>query len=197
VLGLIESWRAEHDLPTLVVTHRPEEALALADAAALLETGRVTARGSPGAVLRAAALRGGAWPLENLLEAEVEEHRPAQGVTRVRDRSSAERRLSIPLREDLPAGATIKLVVAAEEVLVATRRPEGLSARNVLQGPVGEVLEPAGARGADGSVYVEVAGWWAHLTREAVADLAISPGRELWLVVKTHSWRVVSERPAG
>jgi molybdate transport system ATP-binding protein len=145
-------------------------------------------------VLRASALRGGGWPLENLLEAEVEEHRPDQGVTRVRDRRDPQRRLSIPLRADLPAGAVLKLVVAAEEVLVATRRPEGLSARNVLQGPVGEVLEPAGPHGSDGSVYVEAGGWWAHLTREAAGELSLLPGREVWLVVKTHSWRVVSER---
>jgi molybdate transport system ATP-binding protein len=196
VLGLLESWRAEHDVPTLVVTHRAEEALALADDAALLEEGRVRAQGAPAAVLRTAALRGGGWPLENLLEAEVEEHQPEQGITRVRDRAQSERRLSIPLRADLPRGALVKLVVAAEEVLLATRRPEGLSARNVLQGPIGEVLQPAGADGVDGSVYVEVDRWWAHLTREAATELGLAAGREVWLVVKTHSWRVVSERPA-
>jgi molybdate transport system ATP-binding protein len=193
VLGLVESWRAEHDVPTLVVTHRAEEALALADHAVLLEEGRVRVAGSPSAVLRQAVLGGGRWPVENLLEGEVEEHRPQQGVTRLRDRTHPQRRVSIPLRADLRAGAVVKLVVAAEDVLVATKPPDGLSARNVLRGPIAEVLEPSGDGGEDGSVFVEVAGWWAHLTREAAVELRLVPGLEVWLVVKTHSWRVVSE----
>ena len=197
VLGLVESWRAEHDVPTLVVTHRAEEALALAERAVLLEEGRVRGEQSPARLLLQAVLGGGRWPVENLLEGVVEEHRPEHGVTRLRERSNPDRRVSIPLRRDLDTGAVVKLVVAAEDVLVATRQPEGLSARNVLRGPIVEVLEPSGASGEDGSVFVEVAGWWAHLTREAAVALELVAGREVWLVVKTHSWRVVSERTGG
>ena len=41
-------------------------------------------------------------------------------------------------------------------------------------------------------VYVRVGPWLAHLTPAAVAELRLRPGTPVWLVAKTHSWRVVA-----
>jgi hypothetical protein len=34
--------------------------------------------------------------------------------------------------------------------------------------------------------------WLAHLTPAAVAELHLAAGTPVWLVAKTHSWRVVA-----
>ena len=41
------------------------------------------------------------------------------------------------------------------------------------------------------SVYVRVGPWLAHLTPAAVAELGLAAGKPVWLIAKTHSWRVV------
>jgi molybdate transport system ATP-binding protein len=110
-------------------------------------------------------------------------HDAAGGVSTVALDGGAE--VTIPHHPDLAVGSAVALAVEAEEVLVATAPPVGLSARNAMAGRV-EALIPAA-----GSVFVRVGGWLARLTPAAVAELGLAPGREVWLVVKTHSWRVV------
>jgi len=42
------------------------------------------------------------------------------------------------------------------------------------------------------SVYARVGPWLVHLTPAAVAELGLAQGTLVWLVAKTHSWRVVA-----
>ncbi|MFP3941621.1 MAG: ATP-binding cassette domain-containing protein [Thermoanaerobaculia bacterium] len=184
-------------IPLLVVTHRPEEAAALADEVLLLEEGRVRSAGPRRQVFRQAlpgipaGARGeegpeGSWPgpVETLVEGAVLGHEPERGVTRVALREEGS--LSIPWTPDLAPGAEILLAVGADEVLVATERPAGLSARNAVPTRL-EALDTAG-----GAIYARAGDWTAHLTPEAVRELALAPGRPVWMVTKTHSWRVVA-----
>lgn len=218
-------------IPLLVVTHRPEEAAALARDVVLLDEGRIRAAGPRRQVFRRALPRfparsttgeeEGAWPgaVETLVEGTVLAHEPERGVTRVALRGGAGpdpagagagssgrsvsappagdrpgatgegltgAALSIPWTPDLPVGAEVLLAVGADEVLVATERPAGLSARNAV--PV--ELEALDERG--GAVFGRAGDWTAHLTPEAVRELELAPGRRVWMVTKTHSWRVVA-----
>jgi ABC-type molybdate transport system ATPase subunit len=94
--------------------------------------------------------------------------------------------LSIPLTPDLAPSGTALLAVGADEVLVATHRPEGLSARNAVEVEIEALDEvPGGALARSGP-------WLAHLTPEAIRELGLAPGRRAWMVTKTHSWRVVA-----
>ena len=71
----------------------------------------------------------------------------------------------------------------ARDVLLAVRPPDGLSARNVLAAVVTEV-----ASGTDPVVEVRLdaggAALLAEITREALHDLEITPGRHVYVVVK-------------
>ena len=49
------------------------------------------------------------------------------------------------------------------------------------------MMIPAGT-----SVYVRVGSWLAHLTPAAVKELGLATGAPIWLVAKTHSWRVAA-----
>lgn len=203
-LGRVRQVRRELGVPLLVVTHRPEEAAALADEVVVLEEGQVRQAGPVREVL-VRRFRGQGAEAETLVEARVVEHRPEGGVTRVRLADGAaeaggagrtggadvaergvEIEMSIPWTPDLVIGDSVLLAVGASEVLVASERPVGLSARNVVEVVVDEVARVGGAW------LVRAGPWLAHLTPEAVRELGVVVGGRVWMVVKTHSWRVVA-----
>ena len=124
---------------TLFVTHHPGDALAFGDQIAVLERGRVTQSGSRDAFVRHPR---SAYVAEflglNLLEGEVL-GAPSGGLVSVR---VGETRLAIP---DPGRSGAIRLLVHPREIVLSREAPSG-SARNVLGGPVTEILpEPPGA----------------------------------------------------
>ncbi len=178
----------EFELPILHVSHDPTEVAVLCEEVALLERGRVTAQGRPADVLasvwRAERLEGAP---ENVLRGVVaasvgEVARVTLGPEVVLEVSAA----------GLAPGARVVLAVAADEILVATRRPEGLSARNVLPATVlaldaarpGVVLR---AELAAGGPCLDVL-----LTRASTEALGLVPGARIFLVLKSNSVRVLS-----
>ena len=179
-LGLLRAVRAQFAIPLLVVTHREDEALALADEVILLDEGRVLATGPARQVLRGAP---GAR-LDNVVTGEIAHHDADGGVTLVRISDGTD--VAIAYEPTLTPGAPVVIAVDASDVLVAVEPPRGLSARNVAEATVDSVTPLAGA------ACVAAGAWQALLTPAAVRDLEIAPGRRVWLVVKSHAWRVVA-----
>jgi len=185
-LAGIRRVHTELGVPLLVVTHQPQEALALASEVLLLDGGTVRAVGPARQVLLAPGVLahegGRRW--ENYVRAIVVRHHPAGGSTEVHlDGGEA---VTIPHTPDLAEGADLLLSIDAEDLLLATAPPVGLSARNAVAGHVDELIT------VGSSVYARVGPWLAHLTPAAVAELGLAAGSPVWLVAKTHSWRVVA-----
>ena len=189
ILEDLRNWNAAQQIPIVYVTHNREEVDAIGDRVIAMVDGHVRGRGTPREVLdapRAMALALAAG-FENVLEARVLEHRPADGVMRVAlDTSTCE--LEIPLGQD-NVGATIQVAIHAGDILLATQLPYGLSARNVLPGGV-ESIEP---RGSLVNVQVNAGARFAvHITPGAMRSLDLAVGSVVWLVIKTHSCHVVT-----
>ena len=73
----------------------------------------------------------------------------------------------------------------AGEVILALTRPEGISTRNVFEATVEGVM----GRGPICEVTLRAADpWTAHLTCNAVRDLALQPGRRVWCLLKTFAF---------
>jgi molybdate transport system ATP-binding protein len=184
LLRLRASWR----VPVVWVTHQVGEALALADTVLLLRDGRLVAEGPPADLLGVAAGDERDGGVENLFDAVVARHDEAGGITHVTLGGTAT--LSVPLLAGRAPGAHVTCGVRAEDVLVATAAVKGLSARNVLEAVVVDVTR----LGADALLRAAPAAggrpWLVRLTPAAVADLALEPGRRVWLAVKSHSVRV-------
>ena len=178
--------RGDLGVPLLVVTHDQREALALAAEVVLLAAGRVEAVGPAREVLRAPsrlALDGGRrW--ENVVPGRLVRHDATGGTSEVRLEGGGT--VTIPHTPDLAPDAEILLTIDAEDLLLATAPPRGLSARNAVAGTIDELI-PAGT-----SVYVRTGPWLAHLTPAAVKELGLAAGSPVWLVAKTHSWRVAA-----
>ena len=85
---------------------------------------------------------------------------------------------------DLSIGTLVRLRIRARDVMIATRRPDGLSALNVLPGviqalrqsaeePIEVTLDCGGVRLA------------ARLTRKSVELLRLESGRQVYAVIKS------------
>lgn len=185
----LQEWNDARQVPVLYVTHSHREAFALGQRVIVLDRGRMLAAGTPHEVLdlpaheTIARLAG----FENLFTASVVWRREDYGVMLCRlERSNVELEAPIGLAQ---AGASIRLAIRAGEILLATQRPDGVSARNVIAGSV-RSLSAEGTRTVatiDTGVPFVV-----HLTRGAVESLGLETGAAVWLVIKTHSCRVVS-----
>jgi molybdate transport system ATP-binding protein len=186
----LRTWNAAHRIPILYVTHSREEADALGERVVALDSGRVISEGTPMEVLEAPRRKplAQAAGFENLLRGAVTDLREADGVMRVRlNDSPAE--IEVPLGYET-AGSPVQIAIRAGDILLAIARPEGLSARNVLEGKILS-LEVRGtlvrARVQAGVEFI------VHLTPGAARALNLVEGMRVWLVLKTHSCHLVEE----
>ncbi|HZN11724.1 MAG TPA: molybdenum ABC transporter ATP-binding protein [Blastocatellia bacterium] len=183
----LKELRSASGLPVIYVTHSRDEALALGDEMIVLEGGHVAARGTPLEIFSAPARLSEARlaEVDNLFRAAVVGRDPARGEMILR--LAADCRLAVPLG-DYRVGDEVTVAVPSGDILVAAREPAGLSARNLLRGRVTRVET------SDGEVRVIVdcgVPFVAALTRAALDELGLAPGRETWLVIKAHACHVL------
>jgi molybdate transport system ATP-binding protein len=191
ILPYILRVREEFGTPMLLVSHDPLEVGVLCDEVCILRQGRQVARGRPSEVLAGAegAPAVGA-EVENVLRGRVAAVRGASATLELGDGV----RLEVPAPGLEPGGRAV-VALRADDVLIATRRPEGLSARNVVPARVrsiarreeGVLLTAELAAGID-PIRVE-------LTPESTRELELEAGRPIFLIVKTRSCRVLAALP--
>jgi molybdate transport system ATP-binding protein len=184
----LRAWNAAKGIPILYVTHSREEVDALGERVIALDKGRVVSAGAPMDVLDAPRRKklAQAAGFENILSATVLDLREADGVMRVRLGESA-CAIEVPLGY-AAAGNRVQVAVRAGDILLATERPHGLSARNVMDGRIIS-LEQRGTM-VIARVDCEVI-FVVHVTPGAVRALELTAGRRVWLVLKTHSCHLV------
>jgi molybdate transport system ATP-binding protein len=184
----LRAWNGAKRIPILYVTHSRDEVDALGERVIAIENGHVVSHGLPMDVLGAPRRKRLAQTVgfENLLAGTVLDLREPDGVMRVRLGESA-CEIEVPLGY-ATAGHRVQVAIRAGDILLAAERPRGLSARNILEGRIAS-LEQRGAifiaRVNCGVMFV------AHVTPGAVRALELSPGKEVWLVLKTHSCHLV------
>lgn len=186
----LRAWNAAHAIPILYVTHSREEVDALGERVIVLDRGHLAGTGTPREVLDAPRRRrlAQAAGFENFLSGTVLDLREGDGVMRVK-LAGSEREIEVPLGYAAP-GDAVRVAIRAGDILLATERPHGLSARNVLEGTIAS-LEKRGALVA-ARVDCGVA-FTAHVTLGAERALELVAGKSVWLVIKTHSCHLVEE----
>jgi molybdate transport system ATP-binding protein len=187
----LRAWNREQRIPILYVTHSREEVDALAERVIALEHGRVVSEGYPQEVLDAPRRKrlAQAAGFENLLDAKVVSMREADGVMSLHLEHSAVE-VEVPLGDAKP-GDRVRVAIRAGDILLATQRPSGLSARNVLGG----IIDSLESRGTSVTARVNCAGvvLTVQVTPGATRELQLAAAKPVWVVLKTHSCRVVSE----
>jgi molybdate transport system ATP-binding protein len=185
ILPYVERLRDEAGVEIVYVTHSIAEVVRLATRVVLMSSGRVIASGATADVLARLDLAAsvGHGEAGALIEAKVEAHDPEFALTRLVARAG-------PLfvaAMDLPVGAWVRLRIKARDVLIATERPSGVSALNILAGRVETLSE---GEGASLDVALDCGGdrLIASLTRRSAHDLGLAPGRPVYAIVKSVSF---------
>jgi len=169
-------------LTVVLVTHDFEDVAKLASHLVILERGAVAAAGSvPDLTGRNAVPGVAGWREPAVaLDARVVCHDSARQLTRL---AAHGLQLDVP---SVPAGvgATVRIQIGAREVILASRRPEGLSLHNVLEARV--VAVESG--GQDALRLVHLAAGDVRLlslvTADAVRTLGLTPGAPVLALVK-------------
>ena len=183
ILRYLRTLHRELGIPMAYVSHSLSDVLFLADQVIVLSKGAVIAQGEPYQLLREREVTPlvGLLSLENLIEVEVVGHQPHTGLTEVR--AGTAQSLWVPLL-DRAIGGRLTIAIRAADILIATRMPEHLSARNVVRGAI-RTLDNVG----DAVLVTADAGvrLLAEVTQGARESLGLKPGMEVFLIVKSSS----------
>jgi molybdate transport system ATP-binding protein len=181
----LRKWNQDHRIPILFVTHNGEEVFALGDEVIMLDAGRIVAQGRPPEVMHAPRLETVAHlsGFENIFDASVVALHEDRG-TMVCHLRSGTVELETPLVR-AEVGSLLRVGVRAGDLLLATEKPRGLSARNVLPGMIRRLVQ----RDVIIAATVDCGGteFEVHLTLAARDALQLGPDKAVWVVVKTHS----------
>jgi len=183
ILPYLERLRDELRLPILYVSHAIAEVARLANTVVLMEAGRVTAAGPTAEILSdpPAAPGLGLRGAGALLTARVTAHE-ADGLTRL---NSAAGPLWLPWVA-APPGATLRIRILAQDVMLATTRPEGISALNILPAILRDVRL---GEGPGALVRLDAGGEMilARITRRSAEALSLAPGKSVFAILKAVS----------
>ena len=188
IMDDLRSWIAQREIPALCVTHSREEVFSMARRVIALENGRIVGQGTPRDVLGGAQHEAIAeWSaLENVLEGTITSLHEAQGTMTFR---TGQIDLEVPLAR-ANSGDKARVGVGAHDILLAISPPQGLSARNIIQGRIIGLKQ----RDALVSVLVNCRGteFEVHVTPASVHSLLLARETTVWVVIKTHSCFLIS-----
>lgn len=191
ILADLRRWNQHYRVPILFVTHSGEEVFALGEEVIVLDAGKILAQGQPKEVMHAPRLETVAQltGFENIFDATVVATHADRGTMTCRAGAG-------PLELETPIvraeeGSRLRVGIQAGDILLATESPRGLSARNILSGTIHQIVQRDGIV----STTVDCSGvrFDVHLTLAARESLALAPGKQVWVVIKTHSCHLLSE----
>jgi molybdate transport system ATP-binding protein len=188
----LREWNRSHGIPILYVTHSREEVFALGERVIVLDAGRIVAHGTPHEVVSAPLQETVAQLIgfENIFDAVVEAVRPERGTMTCSIAGDGG-----PLVLETPlvrggVGTAFRVGIRAGDILLATAPPVGLSARNLIPGRIKSLEQRDVIVSAQVKCRVEME---VHLTLAARDSLELAAGREVWLVIKTHSCHLMQK----
>jgi molybdate transport system ATP-binding protein len=185
ILPYLERVRDEMQIPILYVSHSAGEVARLANTVVMLDAGKVVRMSAAGEFFADAD----AVPLLGVREAgavltgRIAAHHE-DGLSEIAISSG---HLILP-QIGQPVGTTIRVRIPAQDILLATQRPQGISALNVLAATVLSIRQgdgPGDGAGALVSLQCGEDRLLARITRRSAAALGLEPGSACFAIVKS------------
>lgn len=182
ILPYLERLRDQAGLPILYVSHSPAEVARLATTIVLVDRGRVAAAGPAAEMLSDPAIAPllGMAETGAILTARIEGH-DADGLTRLATPAGP---LFLP-QVAVPVGHSLRLRILAQDVMIASTPPQGISALNVIPATVRDLTDSGGnvlvRLDAGGQVIL------SRITRRSATALDLQPGKPVHAVLKAVS----------
>jgi molybdate transport system ATP-binding protein len=194
IISDLKSLNREMSLPILYVTHNREEAVSLGERVIVFERGSVVARGLPlevfGTPITSSIAR--LTGVENIFAGRVIRKSEPDGTMTVEVSDAiGSCRVDVPFGNQA-TGESVTVAVPSGDILLATEEPRSTTLRNRLRGRISGIEERMNRT----VVSVESGVTWnASVTPQAVRELSISKGQEIWLAFKTHSCYLLDQAP--
>ena len=187
ILPYLQTISRRFALPTIYVSHAIDEVALLADQMAVMDEGRIIAKGPTAQMMERLDLQPltGKFEAGVLLEARVVAHDHQYFLTRMDLNGQT---LTMPMLDHLTVGDLVRVRIRARDVALATQKPEGLSIRNVLSGHIAEIAEEAGSAFAEVLVDAGGARLRARITRQAAVELKLAQGKPVFALIKSVSF---------
>ncbi|MBC2593114.1 TOBE-like domain-containing protein [Ruficoccus amylovorans] len=193
VLPFLLKVRDRFRIPMLIVSHDPFELQALCSEVIALRRGRIIACEPPARLFT----REDIYPMaasqgfENVLPSVVTAHGGHKTSVRLGEDGSGPEVNVLPV--EVEPGERLMLGFPASDILIATARFEGLSARNILPAVLTDI-RPLGDRHIalarlEGGSLEPLA---VEITPDAVRELGLRPGKSVYLLMKSSAIRAYS-----
>ena len=194
LLPFLRRVRAEFQIPMLFVSHDPLEVQALCDDLIVLREGRVISHGDPRSVLTASDI----FPLaeqhgfENILPCYAVEGSGSSGQVRLGEGGDTEGAPVelVTLRSEAQPGEALLAGIPAHDIMLATQRPEGLSARNILPARITQLRSVGHVGLATAELSPNLPPLTVEVTEKSFVELGLRIGSEVFLVIKATSCRL-------
>lgn len=180
IMPYIERLRDEIGIPIVYVSHSIAEVTRLATDIVALSAGKITAYGEARSVLTRLDPAAGEYDEASaLIELEMIAPDADHGLSLLRSDGGE---WWLP-KVDMQAGARARVRVRARDVTLATSKPQGISALNVIAVRIRAIENGSGSQALirldHGSEELV-----ARVTRRSVEMLALAPGQEVFAIVK-------------
>ncbi|EJT03828.1 molybdenum ABC transporter ATP-binding protein [Rhizobium sp. CCGE 510] len=180
ILPYLERLRDETEIPIVYVSHSIAEVARLANQVVVMRDGKVEAIGPAVDILSRPSAATDRKEAGALLEGTVESFDPHHRLSTVALKSS---RLHIPSTA-LTSGRPVRVRIPSRDVMLATTRPEGLSALNILEGRIEAISSDD-----DGTVEIRLDCGGdiilSRITTLSCERLDLQPGKAVFAVIKT------------
>ncbi|MEM9880801.1 MAG: molybdenum ABC transporter ATP-binding protein [Pseudomonadota bacterium] len=187
MMDAIETLQSAFGISILLVSHALEDVLRLASHSLILSAGGCLAYGPTLEVFeridQSQAL--GQFDVGSIFAATVSAHDTALYLTQLDVRGLP---LSMPLLERIALGSSVRLRVRARDVAIARARPQGLSIRNIVPATVVKIQQSGDSAFVDVTLQFAGQTLLARITRAALQELALSPGDDVFALIKSVSF---------
>ncbi|HWI13742.1 MAG TPA: molybdenum ABC transporter ATP-binding protein [Burkholderiales bacterium] len=184
ILQHLELLRDELRIPMVYVSHVVEEVVRLADAVVLLAGGKAVASGDVEDIMGRPDLRPASGVFEGgaVIDATV----TAQDMQYDLATLAFDGGTLTVTNVDALIGEPVRVRIRARDVSVALEQPQRISIQNVLRGSIEKVeAQPGGI--VDLTIAVGAARLRSRVTRRSMDQLDLTPGREIYALVKAVS----------
>ncbi|MDP9761855.1 MULTISPECIES: molybdenum ABC transporter ATP-binding protein [Agrobacterium] len=182
IIPYLERLRDETKIPIVYVSHSIQEVARLADRIVVMKDGKVEAQGKAADVLSRSDFSAHLERREagSILSGHIESFDERHGLAAVRLCSSL---LQVPAKRGTPR-TPARVLIPARDVMLATAKPEGLSALNILEGHIAGI-----SASEDGMVTVQV-NCGGDIIQSRITDLSrerlqLEPGKPVHAIIKS------------
>ncbi len=165
------------NLPILYVSHDVTAIINFAKDAVVMESGSVTAYDETRNVLLNNTKKMIAGDVENIFHAMVTERNSENGLAKL---DTSKFSLTVP-DDSWEIGTNVMVEIPSSEIILATRKPEGLSARNIIKGNITSIYIAGKRCLVDINIGQRIT---AEILPQTKRELGLENGTEIYVIIK-------------